>query len=658
MDRIRDAEQSILRFHVDRCSSCADRCGPENILYNKPSDQSSRWTSSGGIANEFLVLKLERLSVIQSITFGKFIKGNLGGLKEFRLFAGPDLQHLEEILHATLRADEEPETINTKYAVRSGVILPSLYVKIQCISSWGTSPSFTIWFVQLQGIDDIMTTADIMQAYEKFGKDTSMRICMKYLRSQRQTEALQLLQKNTNVQLEHAVLSSLYDAIVVNGDFDLAMQILANSLKDNHFVWKWRTLPYSVQWTRIHPKAKGPKDYPRMRGGHQMCIDSEDGFIYLFGGWDGQNDLGDFWCYDIKKDDWTLISENTEQDGGPSPRSCHKICFDQAERKIYTLGRYVDLEDDDGSIANDFYCYDIKQQKWSLISKNTAIESGPGLIYDHQMCIDSLNQIIYVFGGRQVSSTHSEVYSGLFSFDLRQSKWSVVRTDGGQQIGTVPLRSRIGHSMLLHEERSQLYIFAGQRSKEYLSDFLVYDLKRSVVEEISRDSSQEGGPEAGFTQRATINTSLNEIYVLSGLMRERNTNVDVLKNTFWVYDLEASKWFKVFSNAKANGIDEPCPRFAHQLVYDSVHKVHYLFGGNPGESSGKSDRLDDFWSLSLQRPAMSGLLHDMEKLVMKQRFRELCVSGDSMGALQYLQNVISPTVNHTVFMLSIGSIIC
>ena len=44
---------------------------------------------------------------------------------------------------------------------------------------------------------------------------------------------------------------------------------------------------------------------------------------------------------------------------------------------------------------------------------------------------------------------------------------------------------------------------------------------------------------------------------------------------------------------------EPCPRFAHQLVYDDCRKVHYLFGGNPGKSGVPKMRLDDFWSLKV-----------------------------------------------------------
>ena len=36
-----------------------------------------------------------------------------------------------------------------------------------------------------------------------------------------------------------------------------------------------------------------------MRGGHQMCLDTERKRIYLFGGWDGHYDLDDLWVFDL-----------------------------------------------------------------------------------------------------------------------------------------------------------------------------------------------------------------------------------------------------------------------------------------------------------------------------------------------------------------------
>jgi hypothetical protein len=75
-----------------------------------------------------------------------------------------------------------------------------------------------------------------------------------------------------------------------------------------------------------------------------MCIDAERQIIYLMGGWDGNDDLADFWMFDINQKSWRMISRDTEPDGGPCARSCHKICLDHKRKLIFMLGRYLDSE--------------------------------------------------------------------------------------------------------------------------------------------------------------------------------------------------------------------------------------------------------------------------------------------------------------------------
>lgn len=36
--------------------------------------------------------------------------------------------------------------------------------------------------------------------------------------------------------------------------------------------------------------------------------------VYLFGGWDGTQDLADFWAYSVKENQWTCISRDTEKE--------------------------------------------------------------------------------------------------------------------------------------------------------------------------------------------------------------------------------------------------------------------------------------------------------------------------------------------------------
>ena len=119
----------------------------------------------------------------------------------------------------------------------------------------------------------------------------------------------------------------------------------------------------------------------------------------------------------------------------------------------------------------------------------------------------------------------------------------------------------------------------------------------AVVVEISRDCNKQGGPEPGFTQQSTIDPMLREIYVMSGLVQDRDLSPEQVKSNLWVYNIESGSWARVVSPASD---PQPFPRWAHQLVYDATNRVHYLFGGNPGDAAS-TDRLGDFWSLSLSR---------------------------------------------------------
>lgn len=148
-----------------------------------------------------------------------------------------------------------------------------------------------------------------------------------------------------------------------------------------------------------------------------------------------------------------------------------------------------------------------------------------------------------------VNSTEP-IFSGLYSYHVPTGTWSRLACDIARQCPpNVPtIRSRAGHSMLFHsvsileiinnyiiyvkyiiefiftlqfffQGSRKLYIFAGKRGKEYLSDFFTYEVDTNQVEHINyndfgaKDSNRV--PAAGFTQRATIDRDLDEIYVLS-----------------------------------------------------------------------------------------------------------------------------------------------
>lgn len=103
-------------------------------------------------------------------------------------------------------------------------------------------------------------------------------------------------------------------------------------------------------WTRLSGTDQDG-DVPPARGGHAMCMDPVNEMIYIFGGWNGEKSLDDFWVYSVKEDKWRVLSHSTTNEpNAPGARSCHKMVFDTKNGTIYVLGR---LNDEDGLRAPD-----------------------------------------------------------------------------------------------------------------------------------------------------------------------------------------------------------------------------------------------------------------------------------------------------------------
>lgn len=65
-----------------------------------------------------------------------------------------------------------------------------------------------------------------------------------------------------------------------------------------------------------------------------------------------------------------------------------------------------------------------------------------------------------------------------------------------------------------------------------------------------------------------------------GLSKDKENRHENVQNSFWVFDILRKSWSCIYKNDVGNDAGgwggqqaEPCPRFAHQLVYDHVNKV-------------------------------------------------------------------------------------
>ena len=192
-------------------------------------------------------------------------------------------------------------------------------------------------------------------------------------------------------------MTSLHTTLVLEGNWDDAETLLAQASSAGLFQSYLQSCQPHAQWRRLHG-VDADGDAPSKRGGHAMCIDSDNGHVYLFGGWDGYKSLDDFWVYDIQTERWQVTSHNTAlEKNGPIARSCHKMVFDTKSGCIYLLGRLGDgdvmparPEDEEalrrageraGSRGSTAYCSEFYRYhtrgldagKWDLLSFDTAV---------------------------------------------------------------------------------------------------------------------------------------------------------------------------------------------------------------------------------------------------------------------------------------------
>ncbi|CAB4386012.1 hypothetical protein RhiirA5_492663 [Rhizophagus irregularis] len=648
-----DLSLEKLSYEIHSYSSYTSAYYPRNILEDKPLEQSSRWSSNCNNEMQYIIIKLETMSIVHSITFGKFYKEHICNLKKFKVYGGLTPNKMDELLNSGLRNDEFPETFRLKYRANN-VLLPCQYIKIVPLVAYGPNFNFSIWYVELKGIRDQEIVQKAYYDHITYRENEAIRLCLKHFRQRNYLDVFNLLQSKTNLLIEDPFLTELYTQLVVNGDFQMAEDSMTDAAEKGLFEEYIRSFEYKLQWTKIEA-TNADGDSPCIRGGHQMCIDVEAGHIYLLGGWNGTKNLSDFWVYDVNARIWNLISCDTREQGGPNPRSNHRICLDPSAKRIYVLGRFIGRDmRANANYNSDFYQYDIIHNEWEQLSENTLLEGGPGLIYDHQMCIDSDKQIMYVFGGRTV---HPDVdqfyYSGLYSYDIMSKKWKLIRSD---EKDPIYFKSRIGHSMLLDQTERLLYIIGGDRDNKFLSDFYIYDINADSIYELPADyAAQDDQDLVVFTQRTTFDIDTKEFFILAGLKDKKEKKASSVKNAFWAYDLRMGKWTKLYQSENfdqcywaSNETTEPRPRHAHQMVYDYVNKVQYLFGGRTVEiETSRQQRLDDFWELHLIRPKSEDLLRRIKFLIRKQKFREICFESDSIKALKYLQIQLSQVVDHS-----------
>ncbi|KAI9504610.1 Muskelin N-terminus-domain-containing protein [Coemansia spiralis] len=494
-------EYDALPYEIHTWSSHSANFMPHNILCDRPHDQASRWSTNANNHRQFITLRLEHPALVRSIKFGKYYKTHVCNLKEFKVYGGMTEDNMIELLYSGLRNDSEAETISLKQKL-NGFYIPCQYIKIQPLLAHDQKFNFSIWHVELRGTMNPHIVQRILSDFNRFKEREVVRSCLKFFRDRNYIHAFDALAQQSSVCLEAPILTGIQKALVEEGNYDLVEHLLHQAEGEGVFSSCTDGIPYAAAWDQLDSI---PHVAPSARGGHQMCIDEEARIAYMYGGWDGANNLGDLWMLHMDTGKWVCISTNTRDQGGPGPRSCHVMCFDSVHKCLYVMGKYIDHEyRGNTGLENDLYCYDTLNNEWLVLSENTEVMNGPKLLFNTQMVFDPIYHCIYVYGGKVVlpdANDSTIVYSGLYRFDLRQHRWTKLKPDFHMMEQEQHVRGRYFHSMIIDPQPQRIYILSGKRDVTTPCDLVIYDIATNIFFEKMTNLAAANPTKSPMTQR-------------------------------------------------------------------------------------------------------------------------------------------------------------
>ncbi|KAF8310333.1 uncharacterized protein EI90DRAFT_1241856 [Cantharellus anzutake] len=608
-------------------SSYSGHFKPENVLVDRPDDHNSRWTGAYHTSTplqrrkQWLKLELERLSVVKTITFGKFKTVHPCNMDHFK-------------------NDDIPQIFALNYCNEEGVPFPCRFIKIVPLSPATQTYNISIWSVALHGVSDPELVKQIAEDFSSYCENLTMRLILKHLRSRRLNEAYEKLLRDTGLVIELPKVSELHGALVVRGDYVGAEEIWRSFILASEAFASTETntagrilapLPTSsvphretdlnttqkqnsalspiapkTIWHRLRPSvishspATSASRGPCARGGHFMVIDlapstenegslaGPGGLIYLFGGWNGARELADFWVYDLRQSQWRLISEdvyNEERNRGPSPRSCGAAVFDQRSGDIYFMGRYANPAFGDpilrapGEFVSDSHNNgdstsnrQNQQQSQNVDSNQISLPpphvvSAAGTLPTIVLAPSSSSGAVPVSGGSSMSNTRRG-----------RTRRGVESSGGDVTPDNQSGNSSRGRGTVTKDDGSS-------RSNELKSDFWRYSTRgpnEGKWELISEDTAAEGGPELAHDLAMVVDSENQVLYVSGGRLGSDLEQGDKKYGAFYSYDFKLGRWKRIFGESHHGRLSSQrlvLSRERHSMVLDNKYHHIYILGG-------------------------------------------------------------------------------
>jgi hypothetical protein len=600
--------------------------------------------SAAAMEKQYIILKLEKLSILRKIRFGKFYKAHPCNLKDFKVYGSatsrdPRSKAWVRLLRGGLKNDAVPEAFDTRWTTTEGVPFPVRYVKLVPLATHVPNYNFSVWYVALEGICEAKTVSRISSAYHEHRESLALRLILKHLRSRAYHSAFQVLLETSGLDgqtrdpsvlplangvkrpFEQPIVTQLFNALM-QGSWDIAEQCLERAAwgesahrqgttsssaagtgegleseevsEHSHAHVAASLLTSYVE--RSTPKPKWSQllatdlngDAPSGRGGHQMELDVEKGILWLFGGWDGKQDLADLWAYHIREERWRCVSRDTRQQGGPSPRSCHKMVFDPRTGFLYVLGKYVDYDRSETATTSSS-----TEQSSNVVTsaeRSTASDGNVGQA--------TLSGVRGLFMSR---------FPGAALADMTSAGTAEEEQD------EVFVSNRGGHMRLNAnaQRRNAPSDSTSKTSSGYEADFFRFATRSERWDRLSADTYAEGGPKLIFDHQMLIDPETQLLFVFGGRVAHPDANRMELSG-MWKYDVIQRSWTFLFDDQHTHPQSRIPSRVGHTMLLDTPKsgpmagkRVIWVLAGQRGVTY-----MADMWTYQLNNGVVREVSRD------------------------------------------------
>ncbi len=283
--------------------------------------------------------------------------------------------------------------------------------------------------------------------------------------------------------------------------------------------------------------------------GHSAVYDAADHVMIVFGGMVGGGPCNVLRKYHIETDTWQAYWEPV---GFPAVRAYHSAAYDSVNRIMWVFGGH-----NGASTLGDLWKYDVASHYWEAVYPGGVTASAR---QKHTAVFDPVGMCMYVFGGM---ADDTSLLNDVWEYDVTTNQGTLLSPGGGQP------PARMAHTAVYDPNRRVMLVFGGDLdgTGTTTADIWKYDISANAWVQIrGAGEGQQPHPEPMAGHAAVYFSASQSMMLIGG----------PCQNRIWTYNVSKDRFSQ--TTLVGEGMAENS-LIGHSAVYDEICQGVIVLGG-------------------------------------------------------------------------------